>query len=161
MMNSTQQAVDFLGHQITAVEDEQGKTYVPLDDVRRILDAAQNGEMRLPEREPAPRFLTAIDVGQMLGISARTVNRLVKDGRIGCVQITHSRRLFTKELVEEFIGAETAHRDPSWDENPVPRYPAIERVYDPNEHYDPNNPYGAYSTRVPPWAPPVRPPYYR
>jgi excisionase family DNA binding protein len=59
-----------------------------------------------------PRLLTAQEVGEMLGISERAVNRLVREGRLGYVRLTGNRRLFTTELVGEFIRAETVRRSP-------------------------------------------------
>jgi excisionase family DNA binding protein len=62
------------------------------------------------------RLLSAEEVGEILGISARTVNMLVKECRLGSIEITSRERRFTPELVEEFIRAETIHRHPMWDE---------------------------------------------
>lgn len=62
------------------------------------------------------RLLSEKEVGEILGVSVSTVNRLVREGRMGCVQIRTRRRRFTKELVEEFIEAETLHRHPIWEE---------------------------------------------
>ena len=67
------------------------------------------------ERIAVPRLMTAKDIGEMLGISARMVNKLARVGRLGCVQLTPRKRLFTKELVEEFIQAVTFHRHPICD----------------------------------------------
>ncbi len=50
-------------------------------------------------------------MGETLGISAKTANKLAKVGRIGYVRLTDSKWVFTMELVEEFIKAETNHRD--------------------------------------------------
>lgn len=79
----------------------------------------QNEETRQKNDEEtrvSPKLLTATEVGEMLGISARTVNRLARTGKLGCVQLTDRDRKFTTELVQEFIEAETHHRDPIWDE---------------------------------------------
>jgi excisionase family DNA binding protein len=62
-----------------------------------------------------PGLLTAKEVGKMLGISARAVNRLAREGKLGCVQLTSRDRRFTQELVEEFVKAVTVHRDWTWD----------------------------------------------
>ncbi len=61
------------------------------------------------------KLMTAQDVGEMLGISARTVNKLARNGKLGCVQITGRERRFTIRLLQEFIKAETRHRDWVWD----------------------------------------------
>lgn len=68
------------------------------------------------EITPIPKLMTAKEVGEMLGITERTVNKLAKDRRLGCVEITARERRFTMELVEEFIEAETNHRHPMWNE---------------------------------------------
>ncbi len=63
-----------------------------------------------------PRLLSAQEVGEILGISAKTVNKLARQGRLGYVELTTRKKAFTKELVEEFIKAETYPRDWTWDE---------------------------------------------
>jgi Helix-turn-helix domain len=62
------------------------------------------------------RLLSAEEVGEILGISARAVNKLAKEWKLGCIEITPRKRRFSPELVEEFIRAETIHRHPMWDE---------------------------------------------
>lgn len=50
-----------------------------------------------------PRLMSAQEVGEILGISERAVNRLVREGRLGYVRLTGSKKVFTLELVGEFI----------------------------------------------------------
>ncbi len=59
-----------------------------------------------------PRLLSAQEVGEMLGISERAVKKLVSEGRLGYVRLTGNRRVFTMELVAEFVEGETVRRDP-------------------------------------------------
>ena len=50
-----------------------------------------NNEMRKEndqDRISIPRLLSARDVAEILGISVKTVNKLVREGKLGCVQVT-------------------------------------------------------------------------
>jgi len=49
------------------------------------------------------KLLSAKDVAEILGISAKTVNKLVREGKLGCVQVTAKERRFTEEQVREYI----------------------------------------------------------
>ncbi len=60
-------------------------------------------------------LMTAWEVSRILDIGESTVHQLVKEGRLGCVQITKRNRRFTMELVEEFIKSATVRRDTSED----------------------------------------------
>jgi excisionase family DNA binding protein len=94
-----------------------------------------------------PKLLTAKDVGKILGISAKAVNKLAREGRLGHVKITARERRFTKELVEEFVRAETVCRDTRRDEDCAPMNPY---------HQIPQNPLGPYpDASLPefPWIP--------
>ena len=73
-------------------------------------------ERPIEERQvvAVPRLISAAEAGEILGISAKTVHKLVRSGRLGCVEITTRKRRFTMELVEEFIEAETYHRHEMW-----------------------------------------------
>jgi len=77
-----------------------------------------NSESRTNENESIviPRLLTAKEVADILRITEEDVNDLVGQERLGCMELTAHMRGFTKELVEEFIRAETVHRNPMWDE---------------------------------------------
>jgi excisionase family DNA binding protein len=52
-----------------------------------------------------PRLLSAKDVAEILGISAKTVNKLVREKKLGFVQVTTMERRFTEEQVRAYIGA--------------------------------------------------------
>jgi excisionase family DNA binding protein len=54
-------------------------------------------------RQDLPRLLYPRDVAQQLGISVKTVHKLVRDGKLGCVQVTRTDRRFTQEQVQHYI----------------------------------------------------------
>jgi excisionase family DNA binding protein len=58
------------------------------------------------------RLLSAKEVGEILGVSPRTVNKLAREWRLGFVQLTTRQRRFTPELVEEFLRAHTIPMNP-------------------------------------------------
>jgi excisionase family DNA binding protein len=49
------------------------------------------------------RLLSPADVAGILGISVKTVNKLVREGKLGCVQVTSKERRFTEEQVRGYI----------------------------------------------------------
>lgn len=53
------------------------------------------------------RLLSPKDVAQILGISVKTVNKLVREGKLGCVQVTAKERRFTEEQVRAYIEAQS------------------------------------------------------
>lgn len=53
------------------------------------------------------RLLSAKDVAEILGISVKTVNKLVREGKLGCVQVTGKERRFTEEQVRAYIEAQS------------------------------------------------------
>jgi hypothetical protein len=116
MMNSTQQAVDFLGYGISAVQDDDGTLYVPLNELRDIMEIAQNGQKLLPEPALTHRLLSANEVGKMLGITEQEVSELAEEERIGYVRLTETKKAYTMELVAEFVKGETYQRSWRWDE---------------------------------------------
>lgn len=116
MMNSTQQAVDFLGYGITAVQDDDGTLYVPLNELRDIMKISQNGQKLLPEPASTHRLLSANEVGKMLGITEQEVNELAEEERIGYVRLTDTKKAYTMELVAEFLKGEAYRRSWRWDE---------------------------------------------
>ena len=59
-----------------------------------------------------PRLLSAQEVGEILGISERAVNRLVREGRLGYVRLTGSKKAFTLDLVGEFISRRDCEKVP-------------------------------------------------
>jgi predicted site-specific integrase-resolvase len=67
-----------------------------------------NNEMRKENDQDGiaiPRLLSAKDVGEILGISAKTVNKLVRGTKLGCVQVTAKERRFTEGQVQAYITA--------------------------------------------------------
>ncbi len=52
-------------------------------------------------------LLSEEDVASILSISVKAVQRLVREKKLGCVQLTKRKRAFTQELIEQFIGRES------------------------------------------------------
>jgi excisionase family DNA binding protein len=55
------------------------------------------------DRIPISRLMSAIDVAAILRISTKTVNKLAREGKLGCVQVTAKERRFSEEQVREYI----------------------------------------------------------
>jgi len=56
----------------------------------------------------APRPLwQASDVAQVLGISVKTVHKLVRERKMACVQVTARDRRFTPEHVQDYIRSQS------------------------------------------------------
>lgn len=55
------------------------------------------------DKTPARPLWRAEDVGQILDVSPKTVHRLVREGKLSCVQVTGRERRFTEKHVLEFI----------------------------------------------------------
>jgi excisionase family DNA binding protein len=69
-----------------------------------------NNEMRKENEQDQisiPRLLSAKDVGEILGISVKTVNKLVREAKLGCVQVTAKELRFTEEQVQAYIEAQS------------------------------------------------------
>ena len=56
------------------------------------------------------KLLSPKDVAEILGISVKTVHKLVREGKLGCVQITSKERRFTEGQVSAYI--ETQSKKP-------------------------------------------------
>ncbi|MFC1833212.1 helix-turn-helix domain-containing protein [Thermodesulfobacteriota bacterium] len=57
-------------------------------------------------RRMAP-LLRVTDTAPILGVSPKTVHKLVREGKLSCVQITCRERRFTEEQVQDFIQSQT------------------------------------------------------
>jgi excisionase family DNA binding protein len=53
------------------------------------------------------KLMTAKDVAEILGIAAKTVNKLVREAKLGCVQVTAKERRFTEDQIREYIESRT------------------------------------------------------
>jgi excisionase family DNA binding protein len=53
------------------------------------------------------RLLSPKDVAEILGISVKTVNKLVREGKLGCVQVTGRDRRFTEGQVQLYVEQRT------------------------------------------------------
>jgi excisionase family DNA binding protein len=56
------------------------------------------GEVMLPLLDPN-------DVAEILGISTKTVHRLVRERKLGCVQVTRRVRRFTAQQVRKYVAS--------------------------------------------------------
>jgi excisionase family DNA binding protein len=63
----------------------------------------ETGKENDRERNFIQKLLSAKDVAEILGISVKTVNKLVRDAKLGCVQVTAKERRFTEEQIREYI----------------------------------------------------------
>ncbi|MDQ7785476.1 MAG: helix-turn-helix domain-containing protein [Desulfomonilaceae bacterium] len=53
------------------------------------------------------RLLTASRVACILGVSPKTVHKLVRERKMSCVQVTARERRFTHEQVQEYIRSQS------------------------------------------------------
>jgi excisionase family DNA binding protein len=63
----------------------------------------ESGKENDQERISIQKLLSAKDVAQILGISVKTVNKLVREAKLGCVQVTARERRFTEQQIREYI----------------------------------------------------------
>jgi hypothetical protein len=54
-------------------------------------------------RSDLPQLLYAKDVARVLGISVKMVHKMVREGKLGCVQITAKDRRFTQQQLLDYI----------------------------------------------------------
>jgi hypothetical protein len=73
------------------------------------LEAPDYGEetQSSPAGQAEKPFLSKHDVAGILGISVRAVEQHVRKKRLGCVQLTKRKRVFTQELIDDFIRRES------------------------------------------------------
>ena len=50
-----------------------------------------------------PNLMKVEDVAELLGLTPKYIHHLVRQGELGCVQMSHRKRLFTQEQVDQFI----------------------------------------------------------
>jgi len=65
------------------------------------------GERNDEELLPISKLLSVRHVAEILGISAKTVNKLAREGKLGCVQVTAKERRFTEEQVRAYIASQS------------------------------------------------------
>ena len=63
----------------------------------------ETGKEHDQERNFMQKLLSTKDVAEILGISAKTVNKLVREGKLGCVQVTAKERRFTEDQIRGYI----------------------------------------------------------
>jgi excisionase family DNA binding protein len=52
-------------------------------------------------------LLVPLDVATRLKVSVKTIHKLVREGKLSCVQVTGRERRFTDEQVQEYIRSRT------------------------------------------------------
>jgi excisionase family DNA binding protein len=57
------------------------------------------------------RLLTVKDVAFILGIAPKTVNKLVRERKLCCVQVTTKERRFTEQQVNEYIESRSSNQE--------------------------------------------------
>jgi excisionase family DNA binding protein len=63
-----------------------------------------------PDQQPGatmPQLMNAEDVAKILKIAKKTVHKLVREGKLGCVQVTEKDRRFTREQVQAYIDSQS------------------------------------------------------
>jgi excisionase family DNA binding protein len=55
------------------------------------------------ERISIQKLLSAKDVAEILGIASKTVQKLVREAKLGCVQVKAKERRFTEQQIREYI----------------------------------------------------------
>jgi len=69
------------------------------------LRQVMHGNTHISAHESAglERLWSPADVAVALDVSVKTVHKLVRDGKLACVQVTARDRRFTQQQVQEFI----------------------------------------------------------
>jgi excisionase family DNA binding protein len=68
----------------------------------------ETGKENDPERIFIQKLLSARDVAEILGISVKTVNKMVREAKLGCVQVTAKERRFTEDQIQDYIESRTS-----------------------------------------------------
>lgn len=63
----------------------------------------ENGDRNCQDPNSIPRLLRATEVAEILRISKKTVNKLAREGKLGCIQVTAAERRFSEEQVREYV----------------------------------------------------------
>src|SRR5271157_6106461 len=58
------------------------------------------------QQEPLHPLMKVPDVAQILRIVPKTVNKLAREGKLGCVQISSRESRFTEEQVQAYIDSQ-------------------------------------------------------
>jgi excisionase family DNA binding protein len=73
---------------------------IPLNALARF---APGGSMVHDRAESASEYLTRADVAELLGVSANTVARWAREGRIPCYRTLGGHRRFARAVVEDLL----------------------------------------------------------
>ena len=74
-----------------------------MSEQKRINTSENTGELFTGKSEQTSKLLSAKEVARILGLSESTIREMARDGELGYVQVRPTRRMFTHELVHEFI----------------------------------------------------------
>lgn len=78
-----------------------------LDSIRQMTMALDSTHEQRSGNRSEESLLTAKDVAARFMVSVKTVHKLVREGRLSCVQVTSRERRFTEEQIQEFIQSQT------------------------------------------------------
>jgi len=56
---------------------------------------------------PLPSLYTAEDLAAIMGLSVKALHKLVREGKLACVQVTARERRFTDEQIREYIRSQS------------------------------------------------------
>ncbi|AFM23347.1 helix-turn-helix domain-containing protein [Desulfomonile tiedjei] len=67
-----------------------------------------------PHGDPQPeaamlQLMDVKDIAKILKIAPKTVHKLVREGKLGCVQVTDKDRRFTREQVQTHIASQSVY----------------------------------------------------
>ncbi len=67
----------------------------------------QNGKE--PERYERKylKLLSAEETAQVLCCTVKTIHRKVREGELGCIQVSEKKRMFTEDQIQDFIDSRT------------------------------------------------------
>jgi hypothetical protein len=91
---------------VAAVHVENLPSLVHFNRARQELELAA-GTVQNLNYKGFPKLCCATEVAQIHSISPKTVHKLVRSGKLGCVQVTSRDRRFTQEQIEEYIRSQS------------------------------------------------------
>jgi excisionase family DNA binding protein len=89
-----------------------------------VMKAESNNRRRTLNEQTLMPLLRASEVAELLGVSLKTLHKLVREKKLACVQVTSRDRRFTLEQVQDYIRSQsTSVRVDKRDPRPVSSYP--------------------------------------
>jgi hypothetical protein len=71
------------------------------------MDGPRIGPRKVKSYRLLETLLDANDVAKIFKISVKTVHKRVREGKLGCVQVTPKDRRFTRKQVQAFVEAQS------------------------------------------------------